>query len=119
LTGRNGAIGYRLNNSLYCKKAGNAFRNLGLIELVHAAGRLNSPHASDQSLYNVRKAKPKGWGREYQQHHRYKQLHDMSLTPYHLFCNDLIWQMQVWHQQGNRLSMMMDVNEHVITEEFC
>ena len=41
------------------------------------------------------------------------------LTHYQLFCNDLIWQMQVWHQQGDRLILMMGANEHMITGEFC
>ena len=40
-------------------------------------------------------------------------------TPYKLFCEDLITQMQTWYQQGDRLILLMDANEHILRGTFC
>ena len=46
------------------------------------------------SAYCLGKSKAKGWGRVYQQHLRYIQEHGLETTPYDLFCDDLINQLQ-------------------------
>ena len=38
----------------------------------------------------------------------------MDITPYDLFWRDLIWQLQIWKQQGDRIILTMDVNEHIL-----
>ena len=43
----------------------------------------------------------------------------LETTPYKLFCNDLMQQLQTWVTQGDRLILMMDANEHVLNNPFC
>jgi len=66
--------------------------------------------------YCVGKQKTAGFGQVYQQHLRYLQHKGWAdtKTPYQLFCDDLLWQLQVWVQQGDRIILTMDSNEHVL-----
>ena len=38
----------------------------------------------------------------------------LETTPYDLFCDNLIAQLQTWVTQGDRVIMMMDANKHVL-----
>ena len=67
------------------------------------------------SAYCLEKSRAKGWGRVYQQHLRYIQKHGLDTTPYTLYCDDLINQLTRWTSQGDRIILLMDANEHVLT----
>jgi hypothetical protein len=54
-----------------------------------------------------------------QQHLRYMQIHDLPGTPRELFESDFLWQLRTWRAQGDRLILMMDANEHMLTGKFC
>ena len=64
------------------------------------------------------KSSAKGWGRLYQQHLRYIQENCLETNPYALFCNDLINQLKRWTSQGDRIILLMDTNEHILTHNF-
>jgi len=69
------------------------------------------------SAYCVGKHKTEGPGRVYQQHLRHIMSNDdipLDMSPYDLFCEDLVKQLQVWNDQGDQLILMMDANDHVI-----
>jgi len=104
----------------YYKKPANDFRKLGRWTSVIIEG---SPQHRTRvvSAYCVGKTKPEGHGRVYQQHLRYLQHKgwDQTKTPYQLFCDDLLWQLQVWVGQGDRIILCMDANEHVLYGGLC
>ena len=70
------------------------------------------------SVYHVGKAKPRGPKTYYQQHTRHSQTHGLDATPYYLFCTDLLVQLCTWQEQGGRVIITMDANEHVLTGVF-
>jgi len=67
------------------------------------------------SAYCPGKSRAKGWGRIYQQHLRYIQQHGLDTNPYALFCDDLVNQLKRWTSQGDRIILLMDANEHILT----
>ena len=74
------------------------------------------------SVYCVGRRVTEGEGRVYQQHLREIMRNGnipLDTTPYDLFCNDLISQLQTWVAQGDRIIMMMDANEHVLNGPLC
>ena len=98
----------------YWRNPGSDWRGLGRWTSVCLEG---SPVHRTRvvSAYCLGRSRAKGWGRVYQQHLRYIQEHGLDTTPYALFCDDLIIQLQRWTAQGDRLILLMDANEHVIT----
>ena len=71
------------------------------------------------SAYHVEKSTAKGWGRVNQQHLHYIQTDRLCTTPYKLFCEGLISQMQVRQQQGVWLIFLMDASGYVLHGNFC
>lgn len=41
------------------------------------------------------------------------------MAPRDLFEHDLLIQIQIWQQQGERILLMMDLNEHILTGRFA
>jgi hypothetical protein len=78
--------------SQYCKKPGNDFRGLGRWSWYSLKGP-PSHRIQIISVYNVGKSRPVGPTLVYQQHLRYTQTHGMDVTPYDIFCDDLLMQL--------------------------
>ena len=68
--------------------------------------------------YRTGSGKSKGLRMVYQQQVRYMQLHNISGTPQQLFDKDLLQQCKRWRQSGERIILLMDANEHVLTGRF-
>jgi hypothetical protein len=66
------------------------------------------------SAYNVGRQAPQGDSTIFQQQLRYIQNHQLSTTLRRLFMIDFLATLQVWHQQGDRLLIFMDMNEHIL-----
>ncbi len=66
------------------------------------------------SAYNVGCQKPHGDSTIYQQQVRYIQTNGVDLSPSCLSIADFITQLKVWQQEGDRLLIFMDMNEHVL-----
>jgi hypothetical protein len=49
----------------------------------------------------------------YQQHMRYIQHHQLDLTPYQLFVDDLVKQVTCWIKAGEQIFLFMDANKHI------
>ena len=45
-------------------------------------------------------------------------MHGLKTTPYNLFWDDLTTQLKRWTAQGDRIVLMMDANEHILTGSF-
>jgi hypothetical protein len=58
--------------------------------------------------------KPRGGSTIYQQQVRYIQNNNIDLSPSRLFIVNFVAQLQVWQQEGDRLLIFMDMNEHVL-----
>lgn len=65
--------------------------------------------------YNTGKQKSKFLGMIYQQQVRYIQKAGLGLSPSDLFKQDIINQIQLWQQCGERILLMINLNEHIIT----
>ena len=46
------------------------------------------------------------------------QLHNITGTPQQLFGKDLLHQRKLWRMSGERIILLMDANEHVLTGKF-
>ena len=46
------------------------------------------------------------------------QLHNIAGTPQQMFDRDLLHQCKLWRKAGERIILLMDVNEHVLTGKF-
>ena len=68
-------------------------------------------------MYCVGRRITDGLGRVCQQHIRHIQTHSLKTLPYQLFKKDLASQLGEWARQGDRLIIMMDANEHILTDE--
>ena len=68
--------------------------------------------------YRTGSCKSKGLRTVYQQQVRYMQLHNISGSPQQLFDKDLLQQCKRWRQSGERILLLMDANEHVLTGKF-
>ena len=42
-------------------------------------------------------------------------MHGLKTTPYNLFWDDLTTQLKRWTAQGDRIVLMMNANEHILT----
>lgn len=69
--------------------------------------------------YNVGKTKPTGLKTVYQQLLRYIQNNNLDTNPRALMRNDLIAQLRIWLQSGERIFLFMDANENVIDGQLC
>ncbi len=65
-------------------------------------------------VYNVGRQAPRGDSTIFQQQLQYIQNHHLSTTLRRLFTIDFLATLQVWHQQGDRLLIFMDMNEHIL-----
>ena len=54
----------------------------------------------------------------YQQHMQYIQARGMQTNPVDLFDHDLSKQIQEWRKQGERIVLLMDVNDHPLQNKF-
>jgi hypothetical protein len=63
-------------------------------------------------------AKVKGVKTIYQQQLRYIQNKGLNTTPLELFDKDLTNQIIKWREEGDRIILLMDVNEHPIEGKF-
>ena len=71
-------------------------------------------------VYGVRPERSTQTGSVYQQHVRYMQENNIiGMRPRDLFEYDFLNQLRVWRQQGDRLLVMIDANEHVLTGKMC
>jgi hypothetical protein len=50
---------------------------------------------------------------------RYIQIEGFEVSPRELFEQDFLWQLQVWRASGDRIILMMDANEHVLSGKLC
>ena len=118
-----GATGLLAVNEIlqYCRNSGTDFRNLGRWSwyLLYSTPEFWTRVIS---AYSVGQRVTEGEGRVYQQHLREIMRNEsipLETTPYELFCNDLIQQLQTWVAQGDRIILMMDANEHVLNGTLC
>ena len=54
----------------------------------------------------------------YQQQLRYIQVHGINCSPVELFDRDLAKQIKEWRQSGERIVLVMDVNDHPLNIKF-
>jgi hypothetical protein len=97
----------------YAKQKGDDFRGLG-----HWCSTLlymdKNHHFRIVSAYNVGRQAPQRDSTIFQQQLRYIQNHQLSTTLQRLFTINFLAMLQVWHQQGDRLLIFMDMNEHIL-----
>ncbi len=65
--------------------------------------------------YQVGASKPKGIMTIYQQHLRHIQTNRLGTNPKQLFQNNLIRALKKWISHGERILLLMDINEHIIS----
>lgn len=103
----------------YARSSSEDFRGLG---------RWNSwPFYADRShvtrivsAYNIAHHHSTEFGSSYQQYTRYLQNHDMvHHTPRSLFHNDFTGVLRRWIQDGERLLIFIDLNEHILTSRLA
>lgn len=72
------------------------------------------------STYNVAHHRSQEFGSAYQQYTRYLQLNGITnRTPRSLFHDDFIGVLRKWIQDGERLLIFIDLNEHILTSELA
>jgi hypothetical protein len=99
--------------SRYVKHKGDNFRGLGCwCSILMYADKNHRFHIV--SAYNVGRQAPRGDSTIFQQQLRYIQNHQLSTTPRRMFTIDFLATLQVWRQQGDRLLIFMDMNEHIL-----
>ena len=107
-----------IKNFVIKNKSSKDFRHLGRWISTVISGR-KGHNTRIIHAYAVRPNRSKEIGSVYQQHLRYMQRNGFTGSPRDLFVSDLLNQLQVWRAQGDRLILMMDANEHVLTGKFC
>ena len=101
----------------YARKPSNDFRGLG--RWCSWPIYCNPTHSSRIVVaYWTGSSKLKGLHTIYQQQIWYMQLHNIMETPQQLFDKDLLHQCKLWHKSGERIILLMDPNEHVLTSKF-
>lgn len=116
-----GGVGIIVRSELmaYYKKGSKDFRNLGRWDSIVLSGSQRHRTRVVQS-YAVLPAISQELGSLYQQHLRYMQEYGIEgYTPRELFEIDLLNQLRVWRAQGDRIILMMDANDHVLTGKLC
>jgi hypothetical protein len=68
--------------------------------------------------YRTCRSKAKGLRTIYQQQLRYIQAHGINCSPVELFDRDLAKQIKEWRKSGERIVLVMDVNDHPLTSKF-
>jgi hypothetical protein len=68
--------------------------------------------------YRTCRSKVKGLRTIYQQQLRYIQAHGINCSPVELFDRDLAKQIKEWRKSGERIVLVMDVNDHPLTSKF-
>jgi hypothetical protein len=68
--------------------------------------------------YRTCHSKVKGLRTIYQQQLRYIQAHGIDYSPVELFNRDLAKQIKEWRQSGERIVLVMDVNNHPLNSKF-
>ena len=68
--------------------------------------------------YRTCRLKVKGLRTIYQQQLRYIQAHGINCSPVELFDRDLAKQIKEWKKSGERIVLVMDVNDHPLTSKF-
>jgi hypothetical protein len=68
--------------------------------------------------YQTGSGKSKGLRTIYQQQIRYMQFRNITGTPQQLFDEDLLHQCKLLRKSGERIILLMDANEHVLTGKF-
>jgi hypothetical protein len=68
--------------------------------------------------YRTGHSKAKGLCTIYQQQLRYIQAHGINCSPVELFDRDLAKQIKEWRKSGERIVLVMDVNDHPLTSKF-
>ena len=116
-----GGVGMIVLNDLlpYYKKGNKDFRHLGRWDSAILRG---SQHHQTRvvQVYGVRPERSEQYGSVYQQHVRYMQETGIDgVSPRQLFETDLLYQLRKWREAGDRLILMMDANEHVLTGRLC
>ena len=72
------------------------------------------------SAYNLAHHQSMEFGSAYQQYTRYLQNHEISNhTPRSLFHNDFLGVLRRWIQDGERLLIFIDLNEHILTSRLA
>ncbi len=64
------------------------------------------------------RSKAKGLRTIYQQQLRYIQAHNLKCSPVELFDKDLAKQIKEWRKAGDRIVLVMDVNDNPLTSRF-
>jgi len=101
----------------YARKPSNDFRGLG--RWCSWPIYCNPTHSTRIVVaYRTGSGKSKGLRTIYQQQIRYMQLHNIAGTPQQLFDKDLLHQCKLWRKSGERIILLMDANEHVLTGKF-
>jgi len=67
--------------------------------------------------YRTCRLKAKGLRTIYQQQLRYIQAHGINCSPVELFNRDLAKQIKEWRKSGERIVLVMDVNDHPLTSK--
>lgn len=70
------------------------------------------------SAYNLCPGTSNYLGTVYQQHLRYIQLKGLNTTPHQLFMIDFLAMVIKWRRAGERLIIMVDMNEHILKGPF-
>jgi hypothetical protein len=68
--------------------------------------------------YRTCRSKAKGLRTIYQQRLRYIQAHGINCSPVELFDRDLSKQIKEWRKSGERIVLVLDVNDHPLTSKF-
>ncbi len=68
--------------------------------------------------YRTCRSKVKGLRTIYQQQLRYIQAHGINCSQVELFDRDLAKQIKEWRKSGERIVLVMDVNDHPLTSKF-
>ena len=98
----------------YARRAQDDFRNLG--RWTSFQFYANPEHKCRIiSFYQLCSSKPKGLETVYQQTCTYIDENDLDTTPRDLFLQDFIRQLQVWQEDGERLIIMGDANDHILS----
>jgi hypothetical protein len=101
----------------YARKPSNDFRGLG--RWCSWPIYCNPTHSTRVVVaYRTGSGKSKGLRTIYQQQIRYMQLHNITGTPQQLFDKDLLHQCKLWRKSGERIILLLDANEHVLTGKF-
>ncbi len=97
----------------YMKHKGDNFRGLG-----HWCSTLMYAEKNHRfcivSAYNLGRQAPRGDSTIFQQQLGYIQNHQLPTTPRRMFMINFLATLQVWCQQGDRLLIFMDMNEHIL-----